>query len=168
MPGQVVRQGTEPVTRTATALRRDVGRAYERHIRGRPVEASTLATIAYFITLVVTRVFVTATRGETQDYLLVAGVHVHHLVLGIVAVLIAGVLALDEVLRLTRAILFGIGAALVLDEFALLVFLRDVYWLPQGVLSAFALVVGLLALAVNAWRGRPFLREATGNLRRQP
>ena len=78
-----------------------------------------MATIAYFITLVVVRAFVTATHGETRDYLLVGGVHIHHLVLGIIAILVAGVFALDEVLRLTRAVLFGIGAALVLDEFAL-------------------------------------------------
>ena len=63
--------------------------------------------------------------------------------------------------------LFGIGAALVLDEFALLVFLKDVYWLPQGILSGFALVVGLLALAVNAWRGQPFIRELMGVLGRR-
>ena len=78
--------------------------------------------------------------------------HIHHLVFGIVAILVAGLFALDEALRLTRAVLFGIGAALVLDEFALLVFLKDVYWLPQGSLSVFALVVGLLALAFNARR----------------
>jgi hypothetical protein len=77
------------------------------------------------------------------------------------------VLALDEVLRLTRAVLFGIGAALVLDEFALLVFLRDVYWLPQGTLSVFALVVGLLALVVNAWRGRPFFMDVATTIRRR-
>ncbi len=167
MPEPLARPETEPLVRAAAGLRHDVGRAYERHVRGKPVEASTAATIAYFITLVVVRAFVTATHGQTRDYVDVAGVHVHHLVIGIVAVLIAGVFALDEVLRLTRAVLFGIGAALVLDEFALLVFLRDVYWLPQGILSGFALVVGLVALAVNAWRGRPFLREVTGNLRRR-
>ena len=72
--------------------------------------------------------------------------HVHHLVFGIVAILVAGLFALDEALRLTRRVLFGIGAALVLDEFALLVFLRDVYWLPQGSLSVFALVIGLRPL----------------------
>jgi hypothetical protein len=168
MPGPLVAPDAEPVVRMAAGLRHDIGRAYERHVRGKPVEASTAATIAYFTTLVVVRAFVTATHGETEDYVLVAGVHIHHLVLGVVAVLIAGVLALDEVLRLTRAVLFGIGAALVLDEFALLVFLKDVYWLPQGILSAFALVIGLLALAVNAWRGRPFLGEAIANLRRHP
>jgi hypothetical protein len=167
MPDPLTHQETEPLVRSIAGVRHDVASAYDRHIRGRPVEASTLATIAYFVTLVVVRAFVTATHGETRDSLLVGGVHIHHLVFGVIAILVAGVLALDEVLRLTRAVLFGIGAALVLDEFALLVFLRDVYWLPQGSLSVFALVIGLLALVVNAWRGRPFFMDVAETIRRR-
>ena len=167
MPEPLANPEMGPPVRTMAGVRREVGGAYERNIRGRPVEASTIATVAYFVTLIVVRAFVTATQGETHDYLVIAGVHVHHLVIGIVAILIAGVFALDEVLRLTRAVLFGIGAALVLDEFALLVFLRDVYWLPQGTLSVFALGVGLLALIVNAWRGRAFIQDVTGSFRRR-
>jgi lysyl-tRNA synthetase class 2 len=166
MPGPNLHPGTEPVVESTTGWWHAVRSSYERNVRGKPVEASSLATVAYFVTLVVVRGFVTATHGETRDYLLVGGVHIHHLVLGIIAILVAGVFALDAVLRLTRAVLFGVGAALVLDEFALLVFLKDVYWLPQGVISVFALAVGLAALAVNAWRGRPFIQELTGNLRR--
>ena len=132
MPDPLTRPQTDPLVRSTTGLRHNVASAYDRNIRGKPVEASSLATVAYFVTLVVVRAFVTATHGETRDSLLVGGVHIHHLVFGIIAILVAGVLALDEVLRLTRALLFGIGAALVLDEFALLVFLKDVYWLPQG------------------------------------
>jgi hypothetical protein len=156
----------EPVAGSIESLRARIERAYDRDIRGKPVEASSLATIAYFVTLVVVRVFATVTSGETRDYLVVAGVHIHHLVFGVAAILIAGLFSLDEVLRLTRAVLFGIGAALVLDEFALLVFLKDVYWLPEGLLSGFALAVGLLALAVNAWRGRPFILDVLGRLGR--
>ena len=167
MPDPLTHPETEPLVRSIGSVRHDVASAYDRHIRGKPVEASTLATIAYFITLVVVRAFVTATHGETRDTLLVGGVHIHHLVFGVIAILVAGVLALDDLLRLTRAVLFGIGAALVLDEFALLVFLKDVYWLPQGSLSVFALLIGLLALAVNAWRGRPFIKDAAATIRRR-
>ena len=71
--------------------------------------------------------------------IVIAGAHIHHLVFGLAAILVAGVFSLDETFRLPRAALFGIGAALVLDEFALVVFLKDVYWLPQGVLSWFAI-----------------------------
>ena len=167
MTGPLTQPEPEPVIRSLEGVREHVASAYDRHIRGRPVEASSFATIAYFVTLVVVRVLTTATNGDTGGYVVVAGVHIHHLVFGIVATLIAGLFALDEVLRLTRAVLFGIGAALVLDEFALLVFLKDVYWLPQGSLSVIALVIGLLALAVNAWRGQPFIREVIGILGRR-
>jgi hypothetical protein len=167
MTGPLTQPEAEPVVRSVEGARDRVKSAYGRHVRGRPVEASSFATIAYFVTLVVVRVFTTATNGEANAYLVIGGVHIHHLVFGIVAILIAGLFALDEVLRLSRALLFGIGAALVLDEFALLVFLKDVYWLPQGSLSVFALVVGLLALGVNAWRGQPFIKEVMGILGRR-
>src|SRR5437660_10137521 len=61
-----------------------------------------------------------------------SGLHLHHLVWGIVLVLLAGFLSFvtkakspwEEIL----AALFGIGAGLTLDEFALWIHLRDVYW----------------------------------------
>src|SRR6476646_10509701 len=133
-----------------------MGRSYRRHLGGGRTEASLLATGSYFITLVVVRVY---TNWAPQGDITIDGTHIHHVVFGIVALLLAGFLSLDEIHRLLRSVLFGIGAALVLDEFALVVFLKDVYWLPQGVLSVFALLVGLAALAVNTWRSGPFLRE---------
>ncbi len=139
-------------------LRRDVGRAYDGLVRGRPVEASVAATLAYVATLVIVRAFTTAARGAADaPDISIGGVHLHHEVFGIIALLVAGVLALDEVFRVPRAVLFGIGAALVLDEFALVVFLKDVYWLPPGSISVVAIVIGIVALVVNAWRGREFL-----------
>src|SRR5262249_61033515 len=98
----------------------------------------------------------------------IGGTHIHHVVFGVFALLISGVLSLDELARLPRAALFGAGAALVLDELALVVFLRDVYWRPAGVLSVAAVLVGLAALAVSAWRGRAFLIAMAGILGRQP
>jgi hypothetical protein len=119
-----------------------------------------LATSTYFATLIAVRIFTTLVRGSTdRGYIDIAGVHIHHLVFGIVALLFAGLFALDDVWRLPRAALFGIGAALVLDEFALVVFLQDVYWLPQGLLSVVALAVGLAAMVVNGWRGRRFFAD---------
>ena len=150
------------------ALRADVARAYDRHLRGRPVEASLAATLAYFATLAIVRVVTTATRGDAGGgYISIGGVHIHHLVFGLIALLIAGVFALDDVLRISRAVLFGIGAALVLDEFALVVFLKDVYWLPEGAISVIALVVGLLALVVNMWRGRSFIGDVAAAIQRR-
>ena len=56
------------------------------------------------------------------------------------------------------AIAFGVGAALTLDEYALWLNLRDVYWQSQGreSLEALAIFGGLLAAG---WIGWPFLRD---------
>ena len=144
---------------------RAIREAYRRHLRGGRTEASLLATGSYFVTLVVVRLYTTWVPAADVT---IGGTHIHHAVFGIIALLVAGVLSLDEVHRLPRSILFGVGAALVLDEFALIVFLKDVYWLPQGSLSIFALLVGLIALGVNAWRSGAFIREMADVVRRSP
>ncbi len=80
---------------------------------------------------------------ETKD-----GLHLHHLVWGIVLLLLAGFLSFalepgspgNEIL----AALFGIGAGLTLDEFALWVRLEDVYWTQDGRASLDAVVVATL------------------------
>jgi hypothetical protein len=76
------------------------------------------------------------------------GLHIHHLVWGIVLILSAGFLSFalepgspwNEVL----AALFGIGAGLTLDEFALWVHLEDVYWTEEGRASLDAVVIATL------------------------
>ena len=148
-------------------LRGEVASAYRRHVRAPGLEPSLVATITYLITLVVIRLYTTLVRAQPgAPDITIGGTHIHHVVFGVFALLISGVLSLDELARLPRAALFGAGAALVLDELALVVFLRDVYWLPEGVLSVAAVLVGLGALAVNAWRGRAFLIAMAGILGR--
>lgn len=75
------------------------------------------------------------------------GLHVHHLVFGIVMMLIGGfLLALDPGspwLEIFAAI-FGIGAGLTLDEFALWLHLEDVYWSEEGRRSVDAVIVAAL------------------------
>ena len=75
------------------------------------------------------------------------GLHVHHLVFGIVLMLLAGfVLALQPgspVLEIMAAG-FGIGAGLTLDEYALWLHLEDVYWEEQGRRSVDAVVIATL------------------------
>jgi heme/copper-type cytochrome/quinol oxidase subunit 4 len=86
--------------------------------------------------------------------------HIHHVVIGVVLVMISGVtmvtLAVDGGVRefTAAAIFFGIGAALVLDEFALILHLEDVYWAEDGRTSVDAVfaavaVAGLLILGFN-------------------
>jgi lysyl-tRNA synthetase class 2 len=75
----------------------------------------------------------------------VGGTHVHHLVWGIITILITGYLALavapGSPLREVFAVLFGIGAGLTLDEFALWLNLEDVYWSDKGRRSIDAVIV---------------------------
>jgi hypothetical protein len=86
-----------------------------------------------------------------------SGLHLHHLVWGIVLMMLSGVLEFatspsspwNEVL----AGAFGIGMGLTLDEFALWVYLRDVYWTQEGRASLDAVVVaaaigGLIVLGI--------------------
>lgn len=78
----------------------------------------------------------------------IGGVHVHHQVWGILLVLITGMLEFRfqpsspwvEIL----AALFGIGAALALDEFALWLHLEDVYWSDEGRKSIDAVMVAVV------------------------
>jgi hypothetical protein len=68
------------------------------------------------------------------------GQHVHHAVFGLVFMCVGGVGGLtvedgSSGLAAATAALFGVGAALVLDEFALVFYLRDVYWSEKGRLS---------------------------------
>jgi len=68
----------------------------------------------------------------------VAGRHIHHFVPGILLAFGAGGGALfteNEKLEQVMAVPFGVGLGLTLDEAALLLDLRDVYWTPEGILS---------------------------------
>jgi hypothetical protein len=88
----------------------------------------------------------------------VGGTHVHHLVWGIVLILICGYLGAverpGEPWQHIAVVGFGIGAGLTMDEFALWLNLRDVYWEKEGRRSIDAvIVVAILAgLAVTGLR----------------
>jgi hypothetical protein len=77
-----------------------------------------------------------------------SGLHLHHLVWGIALMLLSGFLGFvtpdssptTEIL----AGIFGVGAGLTLDEFALLIHLRDVYWAEEGRASFNAVVVATI------------------------
>ncbi|WP_420865857.1 hypothetical protein [Mycolicibacterium holsaticum] len=133
----------------------------------------TFCLIAFILTFFVTRTIVRYIRnhpeGEAGDAprkwwqprnIDTGGLHIHHVVIGVILVMVSGVtmvtLAVDGgVPEFTvAAIIFGIGAALVLDEFALILHLEDVYWAEDGRTSVDAVfaavaVAGLLILGFN-------------------
>ncbi|HEX3324522.1 MAG TPA: hypothetical protein VHR65_05220 [Solirubrobacterales bacterium] len=85
-----------------------------------------------------------------------SGVHLHHLVFGIVTMMIAGTLGFAALGHSPYveicAFAFGAGAGLTIDEFALWVYLDDVYWAEQGRSSIDATVIaaaGMLLLLLG-------------------
>jgi hypothetical protein len=126
--------------------------------------------IAFLLTFLVTRTIVRYIRAHADSdaprkwwqprNIGHGALHIHHVVIGVVLVMISGVtmvtLAVDgELTEFTiAAVFFGVGAALVLDEFALILHLQDVYWSEDGRTSVDAVfaavaVAGLLILGFN-------------------
>jgi hypothetical protein len=124
------------------------------------VSTGRLPLFCFFVALVVgfgvIRLNVRLIRAQVRWWPgnLVAGdVHVHHMVFGVVFMGVGGVAELAAPLqslawRSGSAALFGLGTALVLDEFALILHLRDVYWSNEGRMSVDAVFVaaGVTAL----------------------
>ena len=77
-----------------------------------------------------------------------SGLHIHHLVWGILSLMISGFLSFalnpDEPWAELLAAWFGIGMGLTLDEFALWLRLQDVYWSEEGRESVDAVVIALV------------------------
>jgi len=93
------------------------------------------------------------------------GTHIHHVVFGVVFMLIGGIAAFtipDDLVGWTAATaaLFGIGSALVLDEFALILHLKDVYWTTQGRTSIDAVFVAIACTGLLLLGLRPFIVES--------
>ena len=126
--------------------------------------------IAFILTFFVTRTSVRLIRrrqsiGRPPRWweprnLHIGSKHIHHVVIGVVLVMISGVTLVtlsvtgNEVEFTAVSILFGIGAALVLDEYALILHLSDVYWEEDGRTSVDAVftavaVGGLLVLGLH-------------------
>lgn len=88
------------------------------------------------------------------------GVHLHHELFGVVFMLVGGTLGFAPVVggpaEAVFAVLFGVGAGLVLDEFALLLHLEDVYWTAEGRTSIDAVVVAVLLTTMLLIGAVPF------------
>src|SRR5271170_7484140 len=103
-----------------------------------------LASVGFFTTAVVVRVITVAIHHNVGPFHDVSmhGRHIHHLVWGILLLLLVGYLWLIELgtgaasssrwIGRFTSMLFGVAGALTLDEFALWLNLRDVYWDREG------------------------------------
>ena len=143
------------------------------HFRDERRERLFLASLAFVVTFAIVRGITHAIRAGVGPFHNVSsgGLHIHHLVWGIVLLLVVGYVWLLEVgvgsswVASLTAITFGIGAALALDEFALWLNLSDVYWEQKGRESIDAVVIFAGLLSVGIW-GWPFFKGLTDLVRR--
>jgi len=132
---------------------------YQREILDAGKQPLALLFLAFVVTFLFIRFSTRMIRAQVKWWpgnVTHGGLHVHHVVFGIVLMLLAGAggfsrIGDDRPWAEIFAALFGVGAALVLDEFALVLHLRDVYWSEQGRTSVDAVflataVFGLLLL----------------------
>lgn len=89
-----------------------------------------------------------------------SGVHVHHLVFGICLMMLAGTIGFASYAASPwfeiSAAMFGIGAGLTIDEFALWVYLDDVYWADEGRKSVDATVIAAAGMLLLLFGFEPF------------
>ncbi|MEV6401070.1 hypothetical protein AB0M39_40910 [Streptomyces sp. NPDC051907] len=97
-----------------------------------------LALASFVLTFLITRAITRLIRAGKGPFRNVStgGVHVHHVVPGVVLTIVGGFGAVGSgrhgAAAAVCAVIFGIGAGLVLDEFALILHMDDVYWSDQG------------------------------------
>ncbi|MEV7285661.1 hypothetical protein AB0O01_14035 [Streptomyces sp. NPDC093252] len=119
-----------------------------------------LALTAFVLTFLITRLITRLIRAGRGPFgnIRAGGLHIHHVVPGVVLTIVGGFCAVAGGQRgfgsALAAVVFGVGAGLVLDEFALILHLDDVYWSEEGRKSVEAVVltaslVGLLLLGYS-------------------
>ena len=148
-----------------------LGKLVHERIPDRPRRRLFVASLSFFLTFAGVRgvVYGVVHHIPPFHFIQVGGRHIHHLVLGIVILLLVGYGWLCEIgvgsdgssifLSRLMSILYGAGAALTLDEFALWLNLKDVYWSPEGRASIDAIILFGALLAAGAWGAPLFSRK---------
>ncbi len=137
-------------------------------IPDRPRRRMFIASVSFFFTFAGVRLLVhrIANHEGHFHWVMVGGLHIHHLVWGILILLLVGYGWLLDLGRShsplsifwsrLMSVSYGVGAALTLDEFALWLNLEpDAYWSSSGRLSIDAIILFGSLLCVGAW-GAPF------------
>ena len=151
----------------------NLGLILHDNLPDRPHRRNFLASISFFITFLAVRLLVASIQHHIGpfQYVTMGGRHIHHLVWGILILLGVGYGYINEVgssatpasifASRLMAILYGVGAALTLDEFALWLNLANVYWSREGRESIDAVVLFGSLLAIGTW-GAPLWKACFG------
>jgi hypothetical protein len=124
-----------------------LGEIYRLRIEEPGLEPHLLILLSFLVTFATVRAIThSIRRGGPLPFVRNVShgsTHIHHLVPGILLLLVVGYVlaATDPSARAPFAILYGMGAALTLDEFALWLQLKDVYWAREGRRSIDAVVI---------------------------
>jgi hypothetical protein len=148
-----------------------LGQVLHQRLPDRPHRRLFLASISFFLTFLGVRLLVASITHHIGPfgYVQMGGRHIHHLVWGILLLLITGYATLAEAgtaaspgsILVSRALSigYGVGAALTLDEFALWLNLDpEAYWSHDGRLSIDAVILFGTLLAIGTW-GAPLLHR---------
>jgi hypothetical protein len=140
-----------------------VGDLYQDGIVDTGREDEFLFFVAFLLTFGFIRTSTHMIRAQVSWWpgnVSVGGTHIHHLVWGILLLLICGYIGVaihpGDPWRDIVAVLFGVGTGLTLDEFALWLNLKDVYWSKEGRRSIDAVVIaaalsGMLLVGFRSW-----------------
>ncbi len=139
-----------------------VVRAFDEEVIRAGFRPAQMVLLAFLVTFGCVRAYTHMTRrGIGPGNLSLGTVRIHHMVPGIFLILGAGFaeIAFDPdppwYLWWLIPTAFGVGAALVLDEYALWLHLRDVYWTEEGRRSIDAVIIAAVLIAMVAL-GAPF------------
>jgi hypothetical protein len=137
------------------------GRILHERIPDRPRRRMFLASVSFFVTFLFVRLLVAAITHHIGPFgwVMMGGRHIHHLVWGILLLLVVGYLLGSIFVSRLISILFGMGAALTLDEFALWLNLDpNAYWTREGRASVDAVILFGALLAAGTW-GAPLFTK---------
>ena len=153
-----------------------VAELFHQHVADRPKRRLFLATVGFITTFALARslAFLASRNIGPFGYIYIRGTHVHHLVWGILLLLAVGFGWLMEVGNGSRSssllasrlmsLLYGVGAALTLDEFAIWLNLQEgVYWTRRDRASLDAVLLFGALLLIGLW-GRDFLKAISREL----
>lgn len=136
--------------------------AFDEEVVKAGFRPAQMVLVAFLITFGCVRAYTHAVRrGWGPGNLSIGSVRIHHMVPGIFLLLGAGFVAIGFEREMPWFLwwllptAFGVGAALVLDEFALWLNLRDVYWSEEGRRSIDAVIIAAVLIGIVAL-GAPF------------